>query len=148
MAESVELSLENEAVKSLIDATNIVRQAKREDMAVDEYVSQMGLFGDIDPGVAAMAVFIAQNNRSAKRLSTAFKAMAEFVRGELERDNAAAGDMFGEEASINMADVVAAANRVMEREYGETHRIEAPPPGGLFEGARRIRERARMLYML
>ena len=150
LAESVTLSLENEAVKSLIDATNIVRQAKREGMEVDEYVSQMGLFGDIDPGVAAMAVFIAQNNRSAKRLSTAFKAMAEFVRGELERDNAAAGDIFGgNDATVSMADVVAAANRVMEREYGEgQYRIDTPAPGGLFEGVERIRARALTMYLL
>lgn len=142
LAESVALSLENEAVKSLIDATNVVRQAKREGMEVAEYVSQMGLFGDIEPGVAAMAIFIAQNNRSAKRLSTAFKAMAEFVRGELERDNAAGGDMFGGGA-VNMADVVEAANRVMEREYGEGQfQINSPDPGGLFESARQIRQRA------
>ena len=150
LAESVTLSLENEAVKSLIDATNIVRQAKREGMEVDEYVSQMGLFGDIDPGVAAMAVFIAQNNRSAKRLSTAFKAMAEFVRGELERSNAAAGDIFGgESAKVAMADVVNAANRVMEHEYGEgQYRIDTPAPGGLFEGVERIRARALTMYLL
>lgn len=148
LAESVELSLESEAVQSLIDATNIVRQAKREGMDVGEYVSQMGLFGDMDPGVAAMAVFIAQNNRSAKRLSTAFKAMAEFVRAELERNQAAAGDMFGDAAKVSMADVVEAANRVMEREYGEAHRIDAPSPGGLFEGVERIRRRALRDYLL
>ncbi|MDX5979555.1 hypothetical protein [Vreelandella alkaliphila] len=142
LAESVALSLENEAVKSLIDATNIVRQAKREGMEVAEYVSQMGLFGDIEPGVSAMAIFIAQNNRSSRRLSTAFKAMAEFVRGELERDNAAGGDMFGG-GVVNMADVVEAANRVMEREYGEgQYQISAPAPDGLFESARQIRQRA------
>jgi len=134
LASSVEMSLDSEAVKSLIDATNVVRQAKRDGMDVAEYVSQMGLFGDVDPGVAAMAVFIAQNNRSAKRMSTAFKAMAAFVRQELERDNAAGGDMFGE-APVSMSDVVEAANRVMEREYGEgQYRIDASPPsGGLFE---------------
>jgi hypothetical protein len=147
LAESVALSLENEAVKSLIDATNIVRQAKREGMEVNEYVSQMGLFGDIDPGVAAMAIFIAQNNRSAKRLSTAFKAMAEFVRGELERDNAAGGDMFGG-GVVSMADVVEAANRVMEREYGEgQYQINTPSPGGLFESVQRIRQRALERFM-
>lgn len=148
LAESVELSLENEAVKSLIDATNIVRQAKREGMDVSEYVSQMGLFGDIEPGVAAMAVFVAQNNRSARRLSTAFKAMAEFVRGELERGNAAGGDMFGD-AQVSMADVVEAANRVMEREYGEgQYRIGGDSPtGGLFEGVERIRRRALAAYL-
>lgn len=150
LAESVTLSLENEAVKSLIDATNVVRQAKREGMEVAEYVSQMGLFGDIEPGVAAMAIFIAQNNRSSRRLSTAFKAMAEFVRGELERDNAAAGDIFGgNDATVSMADVVAAANRVMEREYGEgQYRIDTPAPGGLFEGVERIRARALAMYLL
>ncbi|MGP9633777.1 hypothetical protein ACT3R7_11990 [Halomonas sp. AOP43-A1-21] len=146
LAQSVALSLENEAVKSLIDATNIVRQAKREGMEVSEYVSQMGLFGDIEPGVAAMAIFIAQNNRSSRRLSTAFKAMAEFVRGELERDNAAGGDMFGG-GVVNMADVVQAANRVMEREYGEGQ-YQINDSGGLFESVRRIRQRALGRFIL
>lgn len=146
LAESVALSLENEAVKSLIDATNIVRQAKREGMEVNEYVSQMGLFGDIEPGVAAMAIFIAQNNRSSRRLSTAFKAMAEFVRGELERDNAAGGDMFGG-GTVNMADVVQAANRVMEREYGEGQ-YQINDSGGLFESVQRIRQRALERFIL
>lgn len=149
LADSVEMSLDDEAVKSLIDATNIVRQAKREGMDVGEYVSQMGLFKDVDPGVAAMAVFIAQNNRSAKRLSTAFKAMAEFVQAELERDNAAAGDIFGDTGTVSMADVVEAANRVMEREYGEgKFQIDAPASGGLFESVRRIRQQALNEYLV
>ncbi|MBE0508857.1 MAG: hypothetical protein IBX50_19405 [Marinospirillum sp.] len=135
LADSIGLSLDNEAVRTLIDAANIVRQAKRENMGVAEYVSQMGLFGDIDPGVAAMAVFIAQNNRSSKRLGVAFKAMAQFVRRELEHGSSF--DMFGER-TVSMADVVLAANNAIEKEYGEgkfSIGTPNPQPGSLFESA-------------
>lgn len=134
LAEGVELSLDEQAVRAVIDATNVVRAAREAEMTVEMYVSQMGLFGDVDPGVAAVATFIARNNRSAKRMGVAFKAMAEFVRQELE--NGQNFDMFGER-TVDLVEVVEAANRALEREYGEgAFAIEQTGPGstgGLFE---------------
>lgn len=136
LADSVELSLDNEAISSVIDATNIVRAAKEAGQSVEEYVSQQGLFGDVDPGVAAIAVFIAQNNRSAKRMGVAFKAMAEFVKRELVSGNNF--DIFGAR-TVSMVDVVAAANAAIDEEYGEGNfaiaSVENADAGGLFESA-------------
>lgn len=117
LVDSVETSLNAQAVQAIIDATNLVRRAKADGSSVEEAVNQMGLFGDIPPATAAMALFINQNNRSAKRLGLAFRAMAEFVRLEAERGQTV--DMFGEGQQASLEEIIAAANRELEKEYGE-----------------------------
>jgi len=82
LVDSVATSLNQQAVEAIIQATNLVRKARSEGGSVEEAINQLGLFGDIPPATAAMALFISKNNRSAKRLGVAFKAMAEFVRSE------------------------------------------------------------------
>ena len=85
-------------------------------MGLDEFLRQGNMFGDIDPAVAAMAMFISKNNRSAKRMGVAFKAMAEFVRGEVERRQT--DSLFGQSEAISFSDIVSAANRRLDQEYG------------------------------
>lgn len=115
LASGIEVSLDDKAIAAVIEATNIIRSAKNTGQSVDEFVSQAGLFGDIPPEVAAVAVFISENNRSAKRLSAAFRAMARFVRIELEKGSTV--DMFGDPVA-SMKDVIEAANRELESEFG------------------------------
>jgi len=117
LVDSVEVSLNEQAVQAIIDATNLVRRAKADGSSIEEMVNQMGLFGDIPPATSAMALFINQNNRSAKRLGLAFKAMAEFVRQEAERGQTV--DMFGEGQQATLEQIIDAANRELEKEYGE-----------------------------
>lgn len=117
LTDAVEKSLNQQAVDALLGASNVIRQAKEAGQTVDEFVRQSGLFGDIDPNVAAMAVFVSQNNRSAKRMGEAFKAMATFIKGEIQRRQTA--DMFGDNEPVDFRDIVAAANRELERLYGE-----------------------------
>jgi hypothetical protein len=116
LTDAVEKSLNQRAVDALLGASNVIRQAKDAGQSVEEFVGQAGLFGDIDPDVAAMAVFIAKNNRSAKRMGEAFKAMATFIKGEIQRRQT--GDMFGDSEPVAFKDIVAAANRELERMYG------------------------------
>lgn len=116
VTDSVELSLNQEAVNAIIGATNVLRQAKEAGMGLDEFLRQGDMFGGTDPSVAAMAVFISANNRSAKRMSTAFKAMAQFVESENVRKQTAG--LFGDEPA-SFTDIVGAANRRLEQEYGE-----------------------------
>ena len=116
LTDAVEKSLNQKAVDALLGASNVIRQAKDAGQSVEEFVQQSGLFGDIDPDVAAMAVFIAKNNRSAKRMGEAFKAMATFIKGEIQRRQT--GDMFGDNEPVDFKDIVAAANRELERMYG------------------------------
>lgn len=116
VTDSVEMSLNQEAVGAIINATNMLRQAKESGMGLEEFLRQGDMFGDVDPAVAAMAVFISQNNRSAKRLGTAFKAMAQFVETENARKQTAG--LFGDEPA-SFTDIVKAANAKLEQEYGE-----------------------------
>lgn len=117
LVDSIETSLNAQAVNAILGATNVLKQAKEAGMQVDEFIKQQGLFSDIDPAVAAMAVFISKNNRSGKRMGTAFKAMATFVKGEIQRRQTA--DMFGAPEPIGFEAIVAAANREMDRVFGE-----------------------------
>ena len=117
IVDSVETSLNEQAVQAIIEATNLVRQAKANGASVEEVISQLGLFGDIPPATAAMAMFINQNNRSGKRLGVAFRAMAEFVRKEAERGQTV--DMFGESQKATLEQIIAAANLELDKEYGE-----------------------------
>jgi len=116
VTDSVELSLNQEAVNAIIGATNVLRQAKDAGLGLDEFLRQGDMFGGTDPAVAAMAMFIHQNNRSAKRMGTAFKAMAQFVESENARKQTAG--LFGD-APASFTDIVGAANRKLEQEYGE-----------------------------
>lgn len=116
VTDSVELSLNQTAVDSIINATDVLRKAKESGMGIEEFLRQGDMFGGVDPAVAAMAVFISQNNRSAKRLSTAFKAMAQFVETEVKRKQTAG--LFGDEPAT-FTDIVKAANSRLEQEYGE-----------------------------
>lgn len=116
VTDSLELSLNQEAVNAIIGATNVLRQAKDAGMGLDEFLRQGDMFGGTDPAIAAMAVFISANNRSAKRMSTAFKAMAQFVESENVRKQTAS--LFGEPPA-SFTDIVSAANRKLEQEYGE-----------------------------
>lgn len=90
-------NLDDAALSALVDATTVVREAKASGQDVREYLSQQGLFGDTSPEVAVLARFIADNNRSAKRMGEAFKAMADEICAELQHQGAAMGDMFGAE---------------------------------------------------
>ncbi len=115
VADAVELSLENETIKTLIDAAKLIRLAKSRGESVENHLAQMTMFESIDDGVAAMAVFIAQNNKSAKRLSIAFKAMADFVKNKADQSQNLS--MF-EEEPVTMQDVIDAANMALQSEYG------------------------------
>lgn len=118
-------NLDAAALSALVDATTAVREARAAGQDVREYLSQQSLFGDTSPETAALARFIADNNRSAKRMGSAFKAMAEEICDELIRQGSAASDMFGAEP----LDLVSILARVNER-------LATGEPGqrGLFEG--------------
>ena len=117
MIDGIEQSLDQRVVDAVVKATNTLLAAKANNQDIAEYVKQQGLFEDIDEGVAALAVFLAKNGRSAKRMAVAFKAMATFVKNDaLDQQN---GGLFGEPQPPSMVDVVAAANRELQQQYGD-----------------------------
>lgn len=118
-------NLDDTALSALVDATTAVREAKAAGQDVREFLSQQSLFGETSPETATLARFIADNNRSAKRMGQAFKALADEICDELIRQGSAASDMFGAEP----LDLVSVLARVNERlAMGQ---VES---AGLFEG--------------
>ncbi|MFD1132347.1 hypothetical protein [Psychrobacter sanguinis] len=93
IVDSIEKGLDDEVTNAIIDAANVVMSAKENNHDVAEYVKQLGLFNDMAEGVAEIAVFIATNNRSAKKMGLFFRAMAEFC--EKESQHGLADDLFG-----------------------------------------------------
>ena len=117
MVDGIEQSLDERVTNAVIEATNTLLSARANNQDVTEYVRQQGLFEDIDDGVAALAVFLAQNSRSAKRMAIAFKAMAEYVKDDAISQ--ANNGLFGEPVPPSLIDVVAAANIELTRQYGD-----------------------------
>jgi hypothetical protein len=111
-------SLDEQALSALVDATTLVRSAKTSGQNIEEYLSQQGLFGDNDPAAEALARFIANNNRSAKRMGEAFKALAAEINAELAHQGQAAGDMFGAEP-LDLITVLARVSDQMTENYGD-----------------------------
>ena len=115
IVDSIEQSLDDQVTNAIIDATNVVISAKDNNQDVAEYVKQMGLFSDLAEGVAEIAVFIATNNRSAKKMGLFFRAMAEFCENESKHDMA--DDLFGS-PPVSTKDAANFAAEKVQRIYG------------------------------
>lgn len=97
-----------ETLSALVSAVQTVRQAKDSGQDLSELLSQSNLFGNTTDSVDSLALFISANNRSAKRMGAAFKALAEEINNELTRSGSAVFDMFGGEKAT-LSDIL---NRV------------------------------------
>jgi hypothetical protein len=118
LAGGIETSLDKEAMSALTGATELIRQARRDGQDIKELIKQQGLFGDIEPSTAALAIFISENNRSSARLSEAFKLMALEVNDELIRDRKAVGDMFGEPEPVTLSDILNRVGTKLDVSFG------------------------------
>jgi hypothetical protein len=121
IVDSIEHSLDERIVNAIVEATNVLMSAKANDQDVSEFVKQQGLFGDLAEGVPELAVFLAKNSRNAKKMTIAFKAMADFVKTDAV--NQTTESLFGEPIPPTMAEVVDAANRALERVYGKENAV-------------------------
>ena len=122
-------TLDEEALAALVDATTIVRAARDAGQPVAEYLKQGDMFGGADPQAAALASFIAANNRSVKRMAEAFAAMADEICQILEHKGQVVADMFGE-PPVDLVTVLARVNDHMAELYGEKAGIQV----GMFDG--------------
>ena len=108
VVDSVEQSLSDEVKNAIVDATNMIMNAKLSNQDIKEYVLQQGLFEQVDDATAELAVFLAANARSAKKMTDYFNAMASYIEQDsISRQNL---DMFGEPERLSLADVIAHAN--------------------------------------
>ena len=108
VVDSVEQSLSEEVKNAIVDATNMIMNAKISNQDIKEYVLQQGLFKQVDDATAELAIFLAANARSAKKMTDYFNAMASYIEQDsVSRQNL---DMFGEPEPLSLADVIAHAN--------------------------------------
>lgn len=112
IVDGIEQALDKQVSNAIIDATNVILKAKRDNQDIKEFVKQQGLFEDLPDGVADIAVFLASNARSAKKMSLFFKTMAEFVEKQaIDGQNIG---LFGEPEPLSVVDVVQYAISIVE----------------------------------
>ncbi|WP_071523942.1 hypothetical protein [Edwardsiella tarda] len=118
-------SLDKEALSAIVEATELVRSAKDSGQSVAEYIRQLGLFGNVSEHAEQLALFIATNQRSAKRMGEAFTLLAKEINAELQHGAAAAGDMFGG-GQVSLSDIIQRVEMQLDLDIsGQTAMFEA-----------------------
>lgn len=115
LIDGIEQSLDKRVANAIIDAANTILSAKKNDQDIVEYVKQQGLFGDLSEGVPELAVFLAKNGRSAKKMAMLFSAMAEFTeRQAIDSQNIG---LFGDPEPVSITDALNYAVGVISEHY-------------------------------
>lgn len=122
IVDGIEQAIDQRVVNAIVDAANVVMTAKNNNQDVAEFVKQQGLFGDMPEGVPELAVFIAQNSRSAKKMSVFFKAMADYL--EKQAIDSQNHGLFGEPEPVLLSDVIQHATGVLNVHYGDKANID------------------------
>lgn len=104
IVDGAEQAIDKQLVHVLIDATNTISKAKRNNQALSEYVKQQGLFSDLPESVINIAVFLVENSRSSKKIGQFFMKMAEYI--EIYLKDAQNFGLFGEPEPINLDQVI------------------------------------------
>lgn len=110
--------LAESALNSLIQATEAVRRARATGQDLKTMLSQQDLLNDINEESKALALFISANNRSAKKMSLAFKTLAQEINQELQNEGMALGDLFGDDdlPQITLIDILGRVSQKLESE--------------------------------
>lgn len=111
-------SLDKTALGALKDAIDLVRRSKESGQHIQDVIAQVGMFEEATDEAKALALFIVDNNRSAKRMGQAFKLMAERINDELIHQQQAMGDMFGG-GSVSLQEVLQMVSNQMQNEGGK-----------------------------
>lgn len=116
--------LDKKALGALKDAVDLVRKAKESGQHIQDVIAQVGMFENASDEAKALALFIVQNNRSAKRMGNAFKLLADKINDELTHQQHALGDMFGG-GEVSLQDILRLVSDELEAEGAKVM-------GGLF----------------
>lgn len=111
-------SLDTKALGALKEAIDLVRQSKESGQHIQDVIAQLGMFENASDEGKALALFIVDNNRSAKRMGTAFKLLAEKINDELIHQQQAMGDMFGG-GQLSLQDVLNQVSLELVEEGGK-----------------------------
>ncbi|MFP0271132.1 hypothetical protein [Acinetobacter baumannii] len=115
IVDGMEQAIDQRVANAIIDAANTILSAKQNDQDIVEFVKQQGLFEDLGEGVAELAVFLAKNSRSSKKMSMLFKALAEFAEKQaLDSSNVG---LFGEPEPVSVKDALQYAQQVLGDDF-------------------------------
>ncbi|MDC4801367.1 hypothetical protein NQ814_17690, partial [Acinetobacter baumannii] len=115
IVDGMEQAIDQRVANAIIDAANTILSAKQNDQDIVEFVKQQGLFEDLGEGVAELAVFLAKNSRSSKKMSMLFKALAEFAEKQaLDSSNVG---LFGEPEPVSVKDAIQYAKQVLGEDF-------------------------------
>lgn len=118
IVDGIEVSLNDQLLNSILDATNAIAKARQNNQSITEYVKQQGLFEELPEEVAKIAVFIVENNRSAKKLSYFFNSLASFSKKQaLDSQNFG---LFGEPEPIS---ILVAVNYALD-DFESNHNLQ------------------------
>lgn len=130
IVDGMEQAIDKRVINAIIDAANVLMSAKHENQDVAEFVKQQGLFGDLPEGVPELAVFLAQNSRSSKKMSLLFKGMAEYLEKQAFEQSTIG--LFGDPEPVKMQDVIAYATSIITQEYGDKANLGMFDSSGMF----------------
>ncbi len=115
IVDGMKQAIDQRVANAIIDAANTILTAKQNDQDIVEFVKQQGLFEDLGEGVAELAVFLAKNSRSSKKMSMLFKALAEFAEKQaLDSSNVG---LFGEPEPVSVKDAIQYAQQVLGDDF-------------------------------
>lgn len=115
IVDGMEQAIDQRVANAIIDAANTILSAKQNDQDIVEFVKQQGLFEDLGEGVAELAVFLAKNSRSSKKMSMLFKALAEFAEKQaLDSSNVG---LFGEPEPVSVKYAIQYAQQVLGDDF-------------------------------
>ncbi|HOI95559.1 MAG TPA: PLxRFG domain-containing protein [Syntrophobacter fumaroxidans] len=113
----------------IVEAANLIRKSKARNQSLAAFLSQQNMFHRAHPNAIEIARYFDANKRSAKRMGEAMQFMAGTIRQEMEKSR---NMQLFPAKKITIADIIAAAKRRMEEQYG---REEKGARLGLFAGA-------------
>lgn len=110
--------LAEQALTSLVRATELVREAKQKNVSLESLFEQTDMFSNGDPATESLALFIKSNNRSPKRMAFAFKALAKEINLDLINQGSAIGDLFGDTEKLTLVEVLTRVNSKVVATFG------------------------------
>ena len=113
-------------VTPLLQAVESVRESRARGLTMNEFLAQGDMLEEMDPLVRSLATFLDSNIRSSKRLGEAMRFMGESI--ERESQNQQNASLFGADREVSLADIVAATDRHMTKQYGQGAGIRFAQP--------------------
>lgn len=102
--ESESSTLSSDLIGSIVGAVQVLEEARRSGMVLDEFERQQGMFGAVDPRVITLAKQLDANKRAPKKMGTLLSDMAGFL--EVAAKQSQSGSLFGDQLEETTVDTI------------------------------------------